>query len=378
MILKIEKIVFGGYGLARSAEGKIIFVEGGYPGETVEAELFQENKNQAFARVKQVLDVAAYRVRPQCTAFGKCGGCDWQAVDYRTQVEWKKQIVIDAFARQWRQPPQAIEFLLQVQPAEDFYHYRNRTQLHGTSQGIGYFKKNSNDIVYIDECPILSSPLQEKLKKYLEGKRFQTDAAKFGAPFKVEWEQGDGEISETYNAPNAVQGFSQVNRMQNEVLKKTVYQRIQSFQRGSGVLWDLYGGSGNLSRGLLSFFPKILCVDLHNQGEPYEQSKRNQSFACIQEPVRLFLRKSEESAAAAPDVILLDPPRAGVEKEVLLKLKKLNIRQWAYVSCNLSTLLRDLKNLEGSGKKAKISSIDLIDMFPQTFHIELLVCFTLN
>lgn len=425
LLLSIEKLVYGGDGLAH-ADGKTIFVPYVLPGEAVRAAAKLGKKNLIWAELLEVTSPSKEREKARCPHFQKCGGCHYQHIPAAEQVRLKKEILVETLARlggiPWDGP-------VQVHTAEP-YGYRNRAQWavrSGMPRAIGYFLPESSVIVPIDECPVLSPKLAQTFAKLQEMarsgslpagiqeieafadssddkialnvafERFFKSAAELAATFRSALGQiesllllnqktnkfeltGPGYLIHEaggFRFQVSHLSFFQVNRFLIEDLLKTVTNGA------SGELaLDLYAGVGFFTLPLARAFRRVISVDanlaatrdLHVNAE-----KAGVQVTPHNEHAEEFLGKTQEK----PDLVVLDPPRAGLGAEAAAKLANLGAPEIAYLSCDPSTLARDLAVLTRSQKKAadapadrpryEISSMDLFDLFPQTFHIETLV-----
>ncbi len=419
MKLIIEKSVYGGAGLARS-EGKVIFVPFTLPGETVEAEITNDRGGYAEAELINVLEPSPERVSPPCSYFGECGGCHYQRATYVQQLEIKRQILRESLER--AHLPIVPEIAtLSAEPLN----YRNRARFHvdGAMSKLCYKKRGSHANLAIDACPI-SAPLIEKALQLLNahGRQWQIgnlfDEAEFftnadqneilltlwtslnakaaqsaleklwpalhsempqllgAVAFSVE--RGNrrpmrlasvGNQSLTYNAAGqsyrvSIASFFQVNRHLIDALAELV-----TGDASGKLAWDLYAGVGLFARRLLSSFDDVVAVESAPssvQDMRHNLSAQNSRYAASS--TLDFLKHAQSSGEQKPDYVIVDPPRAGLGKEVTTLLGKLRPAHITYVSCDPATLSRDLKSLLDSGYSLR--QLHMVDMFPQTFHLE--------
>lgn len=423
MRLNIEKLVYGGEGLAR-AEKMTVFVPFVLPGEEVEAQFAERKKNFAHARLESVVSASPDRRPAPCPYFARCGGCHYQHMDYERQVEAKKEILRETLRRtgklEWTQPIAAIT-------AEPFG-YRNRTRLrvhHAGSFEIGYHQHRSHRLVAVRECPI-SSPLINRvlaaLWKLGEGGGFPpsireveffanaddsqlllelvlhvapgaeeraaldafaaevrqaapevvglsaflplAESADYG---KAVWSAGATSLdyraaSDTYRV--SAGSFFQTNRF----LTERLIELAVGESRGELAL-DLYAGTGLFSLPLARRFAQVVAVE----SAPASFSDLRANVPAKVKPVRAttedYLR--QQGAKLRPELIVVDPPRAGLGDKVIPILVQAKAPHLCYVSCDPATLARDLQALVASGYR--IDSLHLVDLFPQTFHMETVV-----
>jgi 23S rRNA (uracil1939-C5)-methyltransferase len=425
LLLSIEKILYGGDGLAH-ADGNTVFVPQVLPGEHVRAEVRTRKKKLIHAKLLEVRQPSPQRIAAACPHFGVCGGCHFQHIAYPEQVRLKKEILRETLARlggvQWTGE-------IQEHTAEPFG-YRNRAQWafrDAMPRAFGYFLPESARIVPIDQCPVLSPMLarafaqlqdsarsnslppgileieafvdssDSKLALNIAFERFPKPAKDLSTEFRaalpgleslllLDQSKNRFELSGPGYLQHQAGGFNfrvshlsffQVNRFLIEDLLATVLGQA----KGEYAL-DLYAGVGFFTLPLAKTFSRVVSVDanlaatrdLHVNAET-----AGVELVVHHQHTEEFLKKEGER----PELVVLDPPRAGLGVEAAGLLGKLGAPEIAYLSCDPSTLARDLAVLTASDRKApgtpetehryEISQVHLFDLFPQTFHIETLV-----
>lgn len=423
--LSIEKLVYGGDGLAH-AEGNTVFVPYVLPGEEVRATTKKKQKKLLWAELVEVTSPAKERGKPRCPHFQKCGGCHYQHISAAGQLRLKKEILLETLSRlggiSWNGPI--------VEHAGEPYGYRNRAQWAvraGMPRALGYFLPESSVILPIDECPVLSPLLaqtflklqdmtrssslpdgvqeieafansrDEKIALNVAFDRFPKPAAELTSAFhhalpqleslllldqkKNKFElSGPGYLTQEaggYQYRVSHLSFFQVNRFLIEDLLKTVLANAH----GESAL-DLYAGVGFFTLPLAKAFGKVVSVDANLAATRDLQANAELAEVRIishNEHAEEFLKKTKER----PEFVVLDPPRAGLGARAAKDLAELEAAEIAYLSCDPSTLARDLAVLTNSARKPKeldapsnryeIAEMHLFDLFPQTFHIETLV-----
>jgi 23S rRNA (uracil1939-C5)-methyltransferase len=423
MQLKIEKLIYGGDGLARlpadeQGSGKTVFVPFSIDDEQIEAQIVEQRPGFARARLEQVIEPSPYRVEPGCPYFLKCGGCQYQHVKYSRQLEAKSAILLETLKRTAK-----IELPndLRVHRSPE-WNYRNRTRLKVRNTPeftVGYYKFRSHELLPIKQCPISSSLINRAIEQiwaagrtggigtevteielfadhaderllaevYCAPRTSKTAGqaiadtlgqilsgaiavAVFEAPpanqlIEPKPLAGFGEsalIYETNSANYRVSAgaFFQVNRFLIDELIAIVTDGV------SGKLaLDLYAGVGLFSTVLARSFAQVIAVE--SSQTSLADLRHNAS-----PEVKAVLATSEQFLGQAsglrPDLIVVDPPRGGLGEAVVRSLAKLESPRIAYVSCDPSTLARDLRLMISLGYR--IADAHLIDLFPQTFHIE--------
>lgn len=371
--LKVDRMTYGSAAVGRintfgSLKPLVIFVEGAVPGERVRARLKKHHKSYWEAELVEVLTSSPDRKSPECQVFSKCGGCQWQHLNYPAQLRSKAEILIHQLNRATRRNQDELHSKLTVHGAKNPYHYRARMQIHGDKLGIGFFAEQSHSIVHTDACPVAHIDIQKTWTEFLRSGR-AVELSRATGIFKIEWTREDsGQIKEAINRKHGAFGFTQVNPEQNSVLVDLVTQHAG----GGQVVLDLYGGNGNLSNSLLDKYKQIVSVDSFNEGQDPVQ---------IQGPLgagRVFVRENVEDFLLNQrwrdwniqkiDCVIADPPRNGM-CDASLRVASLNASRIILVSCDPSTLARDLTAFQSY----EIESLHLVDMFPQTYHMETVV-----
>jgi 23S rRNA (uracil1939-C5)-methyltransferase len=416
MKLRIEKAIYGGAGLAR-ADGKAVFVPFTLPGELVEAHITEDRASYASAELDNVIEVSPARVSPPCPYFGECGGCHCQQASYAAQVEMKVQILRETLERAHLKEIPEIA-VVQGEPLG----YRNRIRLHvdRPSSRLCYKRRGSHANLPVDACPIAAPVLEDALrtvqsdgKEWLDGRfeeiEFFTNAGQSsmllmlwssrGAKAAKEGLQGlwpqlvdaiprvagaavlssergkqqgrllaqAGEPALTYDAAGhdyrvSLGSFFQVNRFLIDALVDLVVGG-----QSRALAWDLYAGVGLFAHALASHFEQVVAVE--SAASSVRDLRRNLTggpHRVVAASTLDFLRRADRQAR--PDFVVVDPPRAGLGKEVTALLGEIRPEHITYVSCDPATLSRDLKSLLDSGYHLR--NMYMVDLFPQTFHLE--------
>jgi 23S rRNA (uracil1939-C5)-methyltransferase len=335
--LDIHDVAFGGAGVGR-VDGKIVFVPLTIDGERVEAEVVERRKSFDRARLRNVIVRSIQRISPICPYFGRCGGCDYQHIAYHHQLELKRRQVVQLLERIGRITD------VQVQPtvaSASPYGFRNRITVHATQGKIGFFAKNSREIVDVERCAIAIPPVNEALKELRA-----TGLA-------------DGKHRTLRGA-----GVPRTFRQTNDFVAGAVLEFVAGRVIGE-VLIDAYCGSGFFGHALAGRLKSVIGIDWN---EPAINAARdaaglNETYICgdvastIQAPL----------ANERPHTVILDPSADGIDNRVTSALVNNPSERLIYVSCNPATLARDLAGLRN---KFKIVTVQPFDMFPQTAEIE--------
>src|ERR1700722_15737763 len=413
-LVQIEKPIYGGAFLAR-VEGKAVFVPLALPGEQACVRVVEEKRGYATAEVEEVVTAAAERVVPACRHFGVCGGCQYQHADYKAQLAYKQAILRETLERGGVRAPEEIAVL-----AGEPWAYRNRIRLAFDADGrAGYRGRRSHTVVAIEECPIAAPSLVQAAFSAAElFRRFGVpsrpaelslfcDAAEgsmlasvftsgvarvpltdyFDALLSqvptlrgvelVELHQGQprtvaraGAESITYRAAGFDYrvdhgAFFQVNRWLMDELVECVTHGLSG-----GLAWDLFAGAGVVARKLAEGFGRGVAVESATAAmAALTENLKGANATAVKAVTLEFLRGVAKGER--PDLIVVDPPRAGLGAETTELLGRIGAPQLVYVSCDPATLARDLRALVGAGYA--IERITLADLFPQTFHLETVV-----
>lgn len=381
--LTIEKIVPNGFGLA-FADGLTIFVSLAAAGDKLRVKIRETKGKVAFAEIVDILEPSPDRITPRCRHFGRCGGCDFQQLNYQAQLDAKVAIIRDCLRRIGK-----IDFPAEIPiiAGQNDFEYRSRAQWHVDTRNrrIGYFKRHSHQVIDAEECPILIKPLQDKLAALRESLPWDEFRAEH-----VEIETAsDGKAISVYSSeilePTESVAF-EVNSFTYRHDAETFFQGNLSLvgdliraaiagATGTAAL-DLYCGVGLFSLALANAFDSVTGVEGNERSIDFARENLEHSRL---ENVKFFAEDTSEWLAENSekfDFVLLDPPRSGAEPAVINAILKLAPKNISYVSCDPATLARDLRLLS---EKYKIESITAIDLFPQTHHVETVVrLFRLN
>lgn len=423
MQLKIEKLVYGGDGLARlpvdeRGPGKTVFVPFVVDGEQVEAEIVEQKPGFARARLERILAPSSDRVEPNCRYFSKCGGCQYQHANYAWQLKTKSAVLLETLKR-----PARVELPCELRiHSSPEWNYRNRTRLKVQSTphfALGFYKFRSHQLLPIEQCPI-SSPLINRaiteiwsagrvqgipaeireielfadraderllIEAYCEPRTNKAIGDKIAATLSrilpnaigvSAFEQppanqlvepkrlaGFGEPALIYEIKPAhyrvsAGAFFQVNRFLIDELVSIVTTGV------SGKLaLDLYAGVGLFSAVLARSFAQVIAVEASQTSLTDLRHNAPSEVKAVLATTEQYLG---QVSGVRPDLIVVDPPRGGLGESVVRSLAKLEAPKITYVSCDPSTLARDLRLMTGLGYR--ITGAHLIDLFPQTFHIE--------
>jgi 23S rRNA (uracil1939-C5)-methyltransferase len=349
--LKIEDVAFGGKGVAR-AQGKAVFVPYTIEGEMVSAEIVREKKQFAEAELVEVKQSSPNRVAPQCPYFGRCGGCAYQHIDYQHQLAIKWRQVRDALQRIGKLKDVPMRPIVS---SPSHYAYRNRITVHAQDGVIGFFRRDSHQLIDIERCPISREEVNRALAELRDQKHVR-----------------DGHY--TLRTTSEPRVFSQVNNDVAHALRNLIVDLILPNQ---DVLIDAYCGAGFLAKALLDKFERIIGIDWDRFAIAAAKENATEKETYIAGDVESELTRSDGFLAVEGETrrlgsrrsltIIVDPPATGLTEGARKTITDLAPETLIYVSCNPATLARDLKELK---QKFVISSVTPLDMFPQTAEIE--------
>ncbi len=395
--LTLDNAAFGGESIGRLSDGRAVFVPFSIPGETIRIRITQDKKRYARGKLLEVLEPSPFRVAPRCRHFGVCGGCHYQHMAYEEQLVIKRKILKDQLERIGKLTNPPVEDMI---ASPNIYNYRNHIQFHISGEGkLGFFLADKRGVLEISECH-LPEEMLNKLWQLLEvgpktgisnlGLRLGRDddillTLESGDVFNAEFNVEALPVSVVHLSPQEVQilagssysvmqvkgrnfrvsagSFFQVNIPQAEKLVEIIEELIPE---NCGTILELYAGVGLFSAFIASRTEKLVAVESSPQAsEDFVQNLDEfDNIELYQGAVEEILPHLD----IQPEIVLLDPPRAGVDKNVLEKIISTSPGQVVYISCDPATLARDSRRLVQEGyKPVKFIPIDL---FSQTYHIE--------
>lgn len=376
--LQIEKVAHGGIFVARH-EGRVIFVEGAIPGETVKAEVYQDAGSYLRAKTTEVLVPSEHRVPHFWKASREgAGGAEFGHIELSYQRELKAQVLTEAFDR-FAQTEVVVEVAeMPSDEARNGLHYRTRVQLNVDQSGLaGPSKVRSNEIVFTKDLPLAVAEIEElglHLKNWSGVSKISIAASSTG---DLQW-MVDKKVQGSERLIERVSGrtfrlssgaFWQVHTDAPAALTQSVMSmaKVLSFDPTKHNL-DLYAGAGLFSATLSQSYSgaRFTAVEASKQavsdGERSTQDLKELTF--VKQDVLEFLKRAKPEF----DTVVLDPPRSGAAAKVIAALVKLNPRNIIYVACDPVALARDVKQLAAAGYQ--IRGLESFDIFPHTHHFE--------
>ena len=371
----IEKLVMGGEGLARY-DGIPIFVPRSVPGDRLRVRLTQRRPDYARAEIVEVLDPGPGRRQPPCPHFDRCGGCDLQQIEDELQPRLKAAAVAETLRRLGRlemPPPELV--------AGEPWAYRLRAQLHAAPDPpggprVGYFARGSRELVPVDTCPILVPELEEALGGLAAAlpaeppRRLDLAAGQGGgwtmAPVVEGLPRGPVELTvgeHTYRFD--ARAFFQSHR---GLLPRLVEIAVGPWQGATAC--DLYAGVGLFSLPLARRYERVFAVEADPAAARYARLNVRRNGLGAVEVLALRAELALARMNQPCERMLVDPPRTGLSREVREGLLAQRPDRLTYVSCDPPTLARDLRQLTAV---YRVDSWALLDLFPQTGHMEAVV-----
>lgn len=411
-IITAEKMVTGGDCIG-NLNGKKVFIPYAIPGEKLEVEITNDQRDYCNCRILNVVQPSEHRVLPFCPLYTKCGGCNMQHIDSSFQRQLRIEILREAFLREGIDIPE-IEAVF-----SDDKGYRSRFQFHNG----GLMGKKSNDIIELEHCPCATEEINHYLKEVPFSERPEGRVHVFGSNKISNIPEGFDKLVIAENTESERQKkftkhqtktpggrkakkqkqikaryegttVSEATKCQVELLGKKLNFDIQGFFQsnlsvlekaiplitdglnGKNVL-DMYSGCGTFSVFLADHFEKVTMVE-HNKSaivfaEENMAGTKHESFGLSGEVWTKYHAETVIKQGGNFDAVVIDPPRSGMEKEVCQWLQKSGIPEIRSISCDIATHARDAKFLIRAGYR--LEKLYLLDFYPQTGHIESLGIF---
>ena len=398
--VKLEKFIYGGEAMGRLPDGRAVFVPFGLPGENVRVRLVQEKQNFARGELLEILTASPERIDPRCKHFGKCGGCHYQNLPYEKQLQAKTEILRDQLQRIGKIENPPVSPII-ASPSE--WNYRNHMQFHLTAEGkIGFINSKGNSALPIEECHLpetsidtfwrelqfesnkdvervsLQTGMNEELLVVLESESPETPELEIKADVSVVHLFDEhpvviaGQDHLTINIMEkdfhvSAASFFQVNTKMAEKMVQHLLTHLPVPL--SATLMDIYCGVGLFSKFFAPKCEKIIGIE--------SSESACEDFAINLDEfdnVELYEGAAEEILPALAGRVssvthmIVDPPRAGIEKQTLDAIINIKPQTIAYVSCDPSTLARDAARFIHGGYR--LVDVTPFDLFPQTYHIE--------
>jgi 23S rRNA (uracil1939-C5)-methyltransferase len=396
--IKIDNQAYGGDALGRLPDGKVVFVPYAIPGELVRLAITEDKPRHARGELVEVLEGSPERVIPRCQHFTTCGGCHYQQMNYPTQLKAKADILREQLDRLGglRDFP-AIELIA----ASDPWNYRNTIQFHITRDGkLGFQRVNSNQTFAICECHLPEAAINrlwplvdvepipglERLSLRVGVSEDTMLVLESSDPQPLEFSIEGLTVSVVQVRPTgsmvlagsdhivmevsgrrfqlSASSFFQVNTLQAQAMVKHLLDYLPL--KEEALVLDVYSGVGLFSAFLAPRVKRLVGIEISPEACEDFSANLNEF-----DNVELYEDKAENVLSQVnfnPNIIIMDPPRAGLGVKTVKGVLAQGAAHLAYISCDPATLARDGKQLAAGGYS--LEKVTLIDMFPQTYHIE--------
>ena len=365
IVVSASELVAGGNALAR-VDGFPIFASGIFPGDVALVRLHEVKKGFAKADLVRLIQASPWRRAEPCPIASECGGCDWTALRLDKQLESKQHILKESLRRVGKFDVGRLPSIT-LHPSPLNYRLRSRLQTDGNA--AGFYAMRSNRVVPLTaECEVVGR---------LTAAVFGIESGSPPEPPPSEIWEVDGELLtghreltlhvDEFSWRLSTRSFFQVNRHLHATMIRLVRRHAARCQsRGSAI--DLYAGVGFFTLPLATEFDKVIAVEGSPESVSYARMNVPDNVEIIEAPVELHARRLPKA-----DFLFLDPPRAGARPEVIAAVAEKASQMICYLSCDPVTFARDAHRLSASGWQ--LTALDLLDLFPNTHHVETLASF---
>lgn len=356
---QIENIDPLGQGVSKTND-QIIFIKKTLPGESGNAEIISNKKGVSFGKLSELKVKSPERITPQCIHFHECNGCDYLHTSYEKELEYKLINI-----------KRSLSFLgcedVHMHKAPERFNYRNRIQLHYNKKmkRLGFLNSN-HQIVDVDHCIIGTKAIQNKLTELYQNLNWFKLVASEKIEGHIELYEKNGRVEIAVNQDYAHGGFTQVNHAMNELLGKFLSEKIKAITNPTEIVFDLFGGNGNLTKNLNN---PTLVVDYYDRPP---ENKFHQIFFHQDLYKDKAIANLKSFFPKKPNLIIFDPPRSGI-KNLGEYLTTFTPDKFVYISCQFTSFTRDSKPLL---ENYHLSEVHIFDLFPGTHHFETVGIFT--
>ena len=394
MEVKIIDTAYGGYGIAKDENGKVIFIPHSVEGDILDIIITKESKKFSYGIINKIIESSKYRIKSQCKYDGICGGCIFGHIDYSKQIDIKKNIVLNAIRN--------IDFKKDIKIIySEKNNYRLRVNMIANNGKVGFYRFKSNDFVNVEECCILKESLFEKIKC------FDSENNITGSIYAIENNNNEAlafiELSKKTNIKSFEKYFKGITVKHNKniksygieyILYKTKYgnipighktffqsnlhllddfqdEAVKYIKDDDNIVIELYAGSGFFTAALenkLKTFKKDYKLISSEISKDSVNAANKYALNILNEDALITLKNIDYDI----DVLFADPPREGIDKKVIENIIRIKPKKIIYVSCDPMTLSRDADILK---EHYKMQDLNIIDMFSHTYHIELISYF---
>lgn len=386
---EIKALNHQGMGIGR-INNKVVFVEDGLVGEKVLVKIVEDNKKYMVAKIVKRLTISKDRCKYDCIYYDRCGGCNIASLIYEKQLEFKKGKVIDIFKKY-------VDVVINPKIIKtNEYHYRNKIVMHVENGKMGYYEKNTNKVVPIDKCLIASDTINKILKKIEDNidldkvKQIMIRSTYKDSMVVIEGEVDVDNLIKTLEFVTSIYVNKKLVYGKSKIIEKigdylfyiscdsffqvntnqayNLYNQVLTYANlnKDDVVLDLYCGTGTIGIYLAKYCKSVLGIEINKMAimDANENKKLNNidNISFINGSASI-INKLEVKA----NVVVVDPPRSGLDNVTIDTLIKMKVDKIIYVSCDPMTLSRDIKRLSNV---YKLADITLFDMFAQDYHVE--------
>ena len=388
MEVKIEKLDNFGRGITY-LNNKICFVENAYPEEIVEIEIVKENKKIIEAKTIKVITKSKNRVESKCPYSNICGGCNFSNLKYEEELIYKTEKVKDLISKYT-----GLTNIVEDTNYINEYNYRNKIILHGKNNKLGLYEENTNNIVEINECLLVNNKINEIIKILKEenisieealiktsndekevlvsikGKINNIDKLKDKCTVLIindELKTTNSSIITNigkYKFYESEKSFFQINKDLTEKLYDEALKIVEKVKPNK--LLDLYCGTGTIGIYVSEFSNEIIGIDYNKSN--IEDANKNKELNNLNN-ISFICDKVENQIDNFKDIdmIIVDPPRKGLDQKTKEYLNTIKAKHLVYISCDLITFSRDINDLL---ENYEVEYIKPFNMFPKTYHVE--------
>lgn len=378
-------------------EGKTVFCDGGSVGEIIEANKIKEKKNIIFAEKTKTLQQSPFKTEPLCPHFNECDGCSMQDITYEKELEIKKNSVLNKLQRIAKLDIQDVDILTNAE-----YYYRNKVDLKVENGKLGYYNRKTHNLTQISTCKIASKAINQMINwlgnQDLKGISEIKIRSNYNEEIQISMDYLSDEMLKKLKSVESIveiyaknknfdlvyrkkqfvdkigdlsfiispKSFFQVNKYNTSLLYDTAKQMMNA--TANDRILDLYCGIGTTTMYIGNGNNTIGVEVVKDAVKDANQNKKLNNLQSIQ-----FIEEKSENVVGKLtqehfDVILVDPPRKGMDEKVVDAIIKSTTKKLVYISCDPATLARDLKLLTQNG--FDVQDVKLVDMFAKTMHVE--------
>lgn len=402
MKLEIIDMIDDGRCVAKH-EGKTVFVDGGSVGEIIEAKKIKEKKNLIFATKTKTIQQSPFKQEPLCPHYYECDGCSMQDITYEKELEIKKKSVLNKLQRIAKLDVKDVDILTNAE-----YYYRNKVDLKVENGQLGYYNRKTHNLTQISTCKIASTAINEMIKwlenQDLNGVSEIKIRSNYNDEIQISMDYLSDEMLENLKSKDNIveiflknknfdlvyrkkqfvdkigdlsfiispKSFFQVNKYNTSLLYDTAKQMMNA--EANDRILDLYCGIGTTTMYIGNGNNTIGVEVVKDAVKNANENKKLNNLQSIQ-----FIEEKSENVVGKLtkehfDIILVDPPRKGMDDKVVDAIIKSTAKKLVYISCDPATLARDVKMLTENG--FEVRDVKLVDMFAKTMHVEAAILMT--